>query len=287
MFSGVSGGLTTGVGDGSYISILYAERDKLAPFKSVLPTCSRLLDAEILRVQGNLEGAVRPQLNQTYLQSAMGNIASGYSGGASANYGLPNMPQVTGFAGGSGYELEPFYGGRSEGGLMYGNGYSKAFGPPSKRVAKVFIPVDKYPEYNFVGRILGPRGYSLRRLEDTTRTKILIRGKGSVKDKEKEENFRSHPGFEHLKEPLHVLIEAELPEPDASIAVAQAKKIIEELCDPTVMRDKGYDDLKREQLRELAMLNGTYRGEPEHERSPPGPFYGSKPNSRSHPYSKR
>lgn len=44
---------------------------------------------------------------------------------------------------------------------------------------KVFIP--EHPGYNFIGRILGPRGISIRQLEAATQCDILIRGKGSVK----------------------------------------------------------------------------------------------------------
>ena len=37
-------------------------------------------------------------------------------------------------------------------------------------------------QYNFVGRILGPRGNSLKRVEALTECRVYIRGKGSVKD---------------------------------------------------------------------------------------------------------
>ena len=39
----------------------------------------------------------------------------------------------------------------------------------------------KNPEFKLIGRILGPRGISLRQLEAETHCKIVIRGKGSVK----------------------------------------------------------------------------------------------------------
>ncbi|KAI4374837.1 hypothetical protein MLD38_012784 [Melastoma candidum] len=44
------------------------------------------------------------------------------------------------------------------------------------------IPVDQYPIYNFVGRILDPRGNSLKRVKANTECRVLIRGHGSVKD---------------------------------------------------------------------------------------------------------
>ena len=37
-------------------------------------------------------------------------------------------------------------------------------------------------QYNFVGRILGPRGNSLKGVEAMTECRVYIRGRGSVKD---------------------------------------------------------------------------------------------------------
>jgi hypothetical protein len=34
-----------------------------------------------------------------------------------------------------------------------------------KKSIKIFIPQDQYPEFNFVGRILGPKGLYLQKLE--------------------------------------------------------------------------------------------------------------------------
>uniref|UniRef100_A0A8C8DLM6 KH RNA binding domain containing, signal transduction associated 3 n=1 Tax=Oryzias sinensis TaxID=183150 RepID=A0A8C8DLM6_9TELE len=41
-------------------------------------------------------------------------------------------------------------------------------------------------QFNFVGKLLGPRGNSLKRLQEDTLTKMSILGKGSMRDKEKE-----------------------------------------------------------------------------------------------------
>lgn len=35
--------------------------------------------------------------------------------------------------------------------------------PVVKRVIRLDVTVDKYPDFNFVGRILGPRGSSLKK----------------------------------------------------------------------------------------------------------------------------
>lgn len=37
-------------------------------------------------------------------------------------------------------------------------------------------------QFNFVGRLLGPRGNSLKRLESNTGCRIFIRGRGSIRD---------------------------------------------------------------------------------------------------------
>lgn len=42
-----------------------------------------------------------------------------------------------------------------------------------------------YLQFNFVGRILGPRGMTAKQLEQETGCKIMVRGKGSMRDKKK------------------------------------------------------------------------------------------------------
>ena len=42
-----------------------------------------------------------------------------------------------------------------------------------------------YFQFNFVGRILGPRGMTAKELEQYTGCKIMVRGKGSMRDKAK------------------------------------------------------------------------------------------------------
>lgn len=40
-------------------------------------------------------------------------------------------------------------------------------------------------QFNFVGKLLGPRGNSMKRLQEETGVKMSILGKGSMRDKEK------------------------------------------------------------------------------------------------------
>ena len=42
-----------------------------------------------------------------------------------------------------------------------------------------------YFQFNFVGRILGPRGLTAKQLEQETGCKVMVRGKGSMRDKKK------------------------------------------------------------------------------------------------------
>ncbi|VAI85531.1 unnamed protein product [Triticum turgidum subsp. durum] len=51
-----------------------------------------------------------------------------------------------------------------------------------KKILRLEIPTDTYPNFNFIGRLLGPKGNSLKRIEATTGCRVFIRGKGSIKD---------------------------------------------------------------------------------------------------------
>lgn len=105
--------------------------------------------------------------------------------------------------------------------------------------------------------------------------------------------MRGKPGYEHLNEPLHILIEAELPVEIIDARLIQARDVLQDLLKPVVnssallpaciiwlkqyiidighcgwsslhllfMQDECQDFYKKQQLRELAMLNGTLRDE--------------------------
>lgn len=60
-----------------------------------------------------------------------------------------------------------------------------AVGPIVQLQEKLYVPVKEYPDFNFVGRILGPRGLTAKQLEAETGCKIMVRGKGSMRDKKK------------------------------------------------------------------------------------------------------
>ncbi|KAG2578271.1 hypothetical protein PVAP13_6NG224500 [Panicum virgatum] len=141
-----------------------------------------------------------------------------------------------------------------------------------KKTMRLDIPVDKYPNFNFVGRLLGPRGNSLKRVEANTDCRVLIRGRGSIKDAAKEELMRGKPGYEHLNEPLHLVIEAELPAELIDIRLMQAREILDDMLKPV---DESMDFFKKQQLRELAMLNGTLRDDSSQKSGSVSPFRNS------------
>ncbi|WOL17194.1 KH domain-containing protein [Canna indica] len=252
-----------------YLSELLAERHKLNPFLPVLPNCYRLLNQEIIRVTMLLGNA--SLLDQSGPEHGSPMITGGlFSNGGATDIngwasafqsevrmltintivGLMQLSSTHGWLGSQGSSL----------GLIV------------KKTIRVDIPVDKFPTYNFVGRLLGPRGNYLKRVEANTDCRILIRGRGSIKDPAKEDMMRGKPGYEHLNEQLHILVEAELPVEIIDSRLMQARDILEELLKPV---DESQDFLKKQQLRELAMINGTLREEDAHMSGSLSPFHNS------------
>ncbi|CAD6193429.1 unnamed protein product [Caenorhabditis auriculariae] len=124
---------------------------------------------------------------------------------------------------------------------------------------KVYIP--EAPQFiegratrcNYIGRILGPSGITAKNLEKQLDCTILIRGRGSVRDSVREARLIGRNGWEHLEEPLHVLVLAK----DVNYAQCEEKlksaaEKIEALLTPE------HDGLKKDQLMQLAIINGTY-----------------------------
>ncbi|CAL8106651.1 unnamed protein product [Orchesella dallaii] len=128
-------------------------------------------------------------------------------------------------------------------------------GPVVTLSEKVYVPVKEHPDFNFVGRILGPRGMTAKQLEQETGCKIMVRGKGSMRDKKKEEQNRGKPNWEHLNDELHVLITVEDTENRGKMKLQRAVDEVKKLLVPA----EGEDELKKRQLMELAIINGTYR----------------------------
>lgn len=61
-------------------------------------------------------------------------------------------------------------------------------------------------QFNFVGRILGPRGMTAKQLEQETGCKIMVRGKGSMRDKKKVKFFIVYPYLINLYKCIFTLL---------------------------------------------------------------------------------
>lgn len=111
---------------------------------------------------------------------------------------------------------------------------------------KLYIPTREFPSVNFIGQILGPRGGSLKEMNKQSGANIVLRGKGSVKGGK----GRSHDETE----PLHCLITA-----DDQHKVDAAKRLLQDVIDMATTTPEYENERKRQQLRGLAVINGTFR----------------------------
>jgi hypothetical protein len=111
-----------------------------------------------------------------------------------------------------------------------------------KITKRVPIPQDRYPDINFSGMILGPRGLNHKRLEDESGCQISIRGRGTRGQLESQTE-------EELNMPMHVCIIGEDEE-----KISAAIQMIEPLVDPL------HPEFEKERLRgleQLALITGT------------------------------
>ena len=118
---------------------------------------------------------------------------------------------------------------------------------PTKKKRKIFVPEKEFPGYNFIGLIIGPRGNTQKRMQRETNTRIAIRGKGCIKG-----NANREPNTDYAEdEDLHVTITGDTDE-----EVDRAAAMVRQLLKPV---DETFNEHKRAQLRELALINGTLR----------------------------
>ncbi|KAK9702078.1 KH domain [Popillia japonica] len=140
---------------------------------------------------------------------------------------------------------------------------------PVKVSVKVLVPVREHPKFNFVGKLLGPKGNSMKRLQDETMCKMAVLGRGSMKDRQKEEELRQSldPKFAHLSDDLHVEISALGPPAEAHARVAFALAEVRKYLIPD-----NNDNIRQEQMREMEiMTSDTVIGEGRTaSRRPPG-----------------
>jgi len=119
---------------------------------------------------------------------------------------------------------------------------------PVRVTAKVSVPVREHPKFNFVGKLLGPRGSSLKQLQKETMTKMAVLGRGSMKNKQQEEELRdsSDPKHAHLKEDLHVEITAFASPAEAYARMAFALTEVRKYLIPD-----SNDQIRQRQMREI------------------------------------
>ncbi|KAE8624395.1 hypothetical protein XENTR_v10005938 [Xenopus tropicalis] len=128
---------------------------------------------------------------------------------------------------------------------------------------RILIPVKLYPKFNFVGKILGPQGNTIKRLQEETGAKISVLGKGSMRDKAKEEELRKggDPKYSHLNMDLHVFIEVFGPPCESYTRMAHAMEEVKKFLVPLTPESFSYqdmmDDICQEQFMELSYLSGA------------------------------
>ncbi|XP_074641066.1 KH domain-containing, RNA-binding, signal transduction-associated protein 2-like isoform X2 [Tubulanus polymorphus] len=85
---------------------------------------------------------------------------------------------------------------------------------------------------------------------------MAILGKGSMRDKDKEEEQRKEGGkYAHLSEELHVQVEVYAPPAEAHSRLAHALSELKRYLIPELN-----DDIRQQQLEELAYYNGDQQG---------------------------
>ncbi|XP_050420643.1 KH domain-containing, RNA-binding, signal transduction-associated protein 1-like isoform X2 [Adelges cooleyi] len=111
---------------------------------------------------------------------------------------------------------------------------------PIKVSVKVAVPVRDHP-----------KGNSLKRLQEETITKMAILGRGSMRDKSKEDKLRNSGDskFAHLKDDLHVEITAFAPAAEAHARIAYALTEVRRFLVPDYN-----DEIRQEQMWEMQVL---------------------------------
>eukprot|EP00939_MAST-03C_sp_MAST-3C-sp1_P005546 g5546.t1 len=108
---------------------------------------------------------------------------------------------------------------------------------------KVYVPVEQYPDMNWRGLLIGPRGSTQKRLESDSGCRVLIRGEGAQRE--------GAPPQDGDDEKLHVLI---IGDSEGQVKVA------EDMVNDIIFNPDTTHNLKRDQLSHLASVNGPPMG---------------------------
>ncbi|XP_037806086.1 KH domain-containing, RNA-binding, signal transduction-associated protein 2 [Lucilia sericata] len=136
---------------------------------------------------------------------------------------------------------------------VYANVYNEK---PIRVAQKVLFPIKEYPKFNFVGKIMGPKGNTLRQLQEETFCKMTVLGRNSMRDHAKEEELRNsgNPKYAHLSRDLHVEISTVAPPSEAYHRLAYALAEIRKFMIPDAN-----DNIRIEQMRELDGKDRIYK----------------------------
>ena len=120
---------------------------------------------------------------------------------------------------------------------------------------RIEVPQEQHPEHNFAGLILGPRGNHLKDLEKRTDTRIMIKGKGSLR--EGMTGLRKDgTKWDHMDEPMHVTISGKTGKGVKEASDYLRKLIKMQVEEPNSERMVAF---RAANLHELAVLNGTLK----------------------------
>lgn len=105
---------------------------------------------------------------------------------------------------------------------------------PIKVTKKVLVPSFRHPKFNFVGKVLGPKGTTLQNIAKTYKCHVYILGRGSTRDRQKEQELlgSGDPQYAHYGGPLHVKIETTAPPAIAYQRVSGVLNVLSELLQP-------------------------------------------------------
>lgn len=122
---------------------------------------------------------------------------------------------------------------------------------PVRVSTKVLVPVKQHPKFNFVGKLLGPRGSSLKQLQSSSMTKMAILGRGSMRNTAQEEELRAStdPKHGHLNEDLHVEISTFASPAEAHARVALALSEVRAYLIPD-----SNDQIRLQQMRDIKII---------------------------------
>lgn len=117
---------------------------------------------------------------------------------------------------------------------------------PMKLSTKLLIPIKEFPKVNFVGKLIGPGGANMKRLQHELGCRMAVYGRGSMRDKSKEEELRKEGGkkYGHLNDELHVYLEVQAPAEQAYERMGHAISAIKPYFDPVGINFEGHNSFE-------------------------------------------